>query len=248
MQLIKYPRTRHIEGSRSQPGDEDLDAVPFSALERQFVVVEEKLDGANSALSFDEDGHLLLQSRGHYLTGGPRERHFDMFKAWAAAHSEAIGSAIGQRYIVYGEWLFAKHTIFYDMLTHYWFEYDVFDRNTNVYLSTERRRALLAGLPILPAPVLFAGHLHSLNQLACLATKSMFISDEQRNTEIGNDMEGLYIKVEEDDVVLERYKFVRASFLAAVDNSGSHWLDRPIVANKLIEGIDMFDAEVHSYV
>ena len=28
--LKKYPRTPHLEGSRLQPGDEDLSQVPFS--------------------------------------------------------------------------------------------------------------------------------------------------------------------------------------------------------------------------
>ena len=32
MPLHKYPRTRHLEGSRLQPGDEDLDSVPFAAI------------------------------------------------------------------------------------------------------------------------------------------------------------------------------------------------------------------------
>jgi hypothetical protein len=34
------------------------------------VTVEEKVDGANAAISFSPDGQMLLQSRGHYLTGG----------------------------------------------------------------------------------------------------------------------------------------------------------------------------------
>ena len=65
-QISKYPRTHHIEGSRLQPGDEDLDSVPFSTIAQQYVVVEEKIDGANAAISFSEDGQVRLQSRGHY--------------------------------------------------------------------------------------------------------------------------------------------------------------------------------------
>ena len=56
MQAIrKYPRTRHLVGSRLQPGDEDLDAVPMSELEGKHVVVEEKMDGANCGVSFDAE-------------------------------------------------------------------------------------------------------------------------------------------------------------------------------------------------
>ena len=53
MHLIqKYPRTRHIEGSRLQPGDEDLEAVPFRDIAGRHLVVEEKIDGANCGISF----------------------------------------------------------------------------------------------------------------------------------------------------------------------------------------------------
>jgi hypothetical protein len=37
-----------------------------------------------------------------------------------------------------------------------------------------------------------------------------------------------------------RYKFVRASFLTSVVESGSHWLKRPIVPNQLRPGVDLF--------
>ncbi|MEQ9621919.1 MAG: hypothetical protein RLO37_08190 [Coleofasciculus chthonoplastes F1-TOW-03] len=37
------------------------------------MAVEEKVDGANAAISFSPDGQILLQSRVHYLTGGERE-------------------------------------------------------------------------------------------------------------------------------------------------------------------------------
>lgn len=67
-EIHKYPRTPHIEGSRLQPGDEDLSQIPFSEIAGKYLVIEEKCDGANAAISFDENGEILLQSRGHYLT------------------------------------------------------------------------------------------------------------------------------------------------------------------------------------
>ena len=88
--IKKYPRTPHLEGSRLQPGDEDLNQIPFSDIAGRYIVVEEKCDGANSAVSFDRDGTLLLQSRGHYLTGGWRERHYNLFKQWANVHRDAL--------------------------------------------------------------------------------------------------------------------------------------------------------------
>ena len=75
----KYPRTRHLEGSRLQSGDLG-DDKPLAELAGYHLVVEEKIDGANCAISFGSEGEVRLQSRGHYLTGGYRERHFDLLK------------------------------------------------------------------------------------------------------------------------------------------------------------------------
>lgn len=120
MRMHKYPRTRHLEGSRLQPGDEDLAAVPFAGVAGRHLVVEEKIDGANAGVCF-VGGVLHLQSRGHFLTGGPRERHFALLKSWARCHEARLREVLGERYVMYGEWTYAKHTIFYDALpTTFW--------------------------------------------------------------------------------------------------------------------------------
>jgi len=261
MTLHKYPRTRHIEGSLLQPGDHDLQAVPFAALNGRYLVVEEKLDGANAAVSFDPSGRLRLQSRGHFLTGGGREKHFDMLKTWASAHAEALHQTLGARYVLYGEWLYAKHTIFYDRLPHYFLEFDVLDTVTGDFLSTEPRRNLLTGVPIAAVPVLWSGAVRSLDDLVALIGPSLFKSEHWRDelheacrvrgldpertgreTDPTDLMEGLYLKIEEDRRVVARYKYVRASFLSHVLDSGSHWLTRPIVPNRLAAGVGLFGA------
>lgn len=61
--IIKYPGTPHIQGSRLQPGDEDLRQRRFSEIAGRHLVLEEKIDGANTAISFTDDGELRLQSR-----------------------------------------------------------------------------------------------------------------------------------------------------------------------------------------
>src|SRR5687768_10195787 len=98
MNMHKYPRTHHLQGSRLQPGDEDLDAVPWTEVLGRYVVAEEKMDGANSGLSFDDAGKLWLQSRGHFLAGGGREKHFNLFKQWANEVAMALRPALGSRY------------------------------------------------------------------------------------------------------------------------------------------------------
>ena len=227
--ILKYPRTPHLLGSRQQQGDEDLAIVSPTELKGCFLVVEEKLDGANSAISFDDDGALILQSRGHLLSGGPRERQFDLFKRWANAHRGTLSRVLGNRYTLYGEWLYARHTIRYDRLPHYFLEFDMFDRDIDEFLSTERRRVILSDTPVVSVPVLDEGLLSRFEDLIGRSACS--------STEI---MEGLYIKWEEHGCVRGRYKYVRDSFTQTVDQEGVHWLDRPLEPNLLRDGVDIF--------
>ncbi|WP_018348639.1 RNA ligase family protein [Longispora albida] len=252
--LRKYPRTPHLQGSRLQPGDEDLAAEPFAAIRGRYVVAEEKLDGANAAISFGADGGLLIQSRGHYLTGGPRERQFGPLKAWAATVRHELWPRLADRYVMYGEWMYAKHTVYYDALPHYFCEFDVYDRHEDVFLSTAARRALLDGAPVCSVPVLWEGRPDTLKELTSLVGPSICRTPAWRDslaaaavangldparvaaeTDSDDDMEGLYLKVEEDGRTAGRYKWVRATFLTAVLDSGSHWHDRPILPNGLAD-------------
>lgn len=250
--LKKYPRTPHLEGSRIQAGDEDLSQVPFSHIKGRNIVIEEKIDGANTAVSFDENGEILLQSRGHYLTGGYRERHYNFLKQWANIHKDLFFEVLGTRYIMYGEWMYAKHTVYYDKLPHYFFEFDIFDREKEIFLDTPSRHEMLKPLPVISVPVLKKGTFMQKERVVELLGKSNYISDRKeenlretseklgldverqcRETDPSDLMEGLYIKIEENGQVIDRVKYVRASFLQTVDVSGTHWLDRPIVPNGL---------------
>ena len=255
--IIKYPRTPHIQGSRLQPGDEDLRQRPFSDIAGRHVVLEEKIDGANSAVSFTDEGELRLQSRGHFLTGGYRERHYDLLKQWGAVHNDALYEVLGHRYIMYGEWMYAKHTIYYDMLPHYFMEFDVFDRETGKFLDTPSRHELLSPLPVCHVPVLASGVFKDTADILQYLGDSKYISAEHidhlredaekqgldvervcRETDASRTMEGIYIKVEENGNVVDRMKYVRASFLQTVEESLSHWLDRPIIPNRITKPIN----------
>lgn len=257
--MIRYPRTPHLQGSRLQPGDEDLAMLPWAVLDGRSIVVEEKMDGANSGISFDAEGRLVLQSRGHPLQGGPRERQFAMLKTWASRHREALFRTLGTRWLMYGEWMYARHTIYYDTLQHWFLEFDVLDKETGAFLGTSERRALLEGLPVVSVPVLLEGIPENPRSLPELITRSRFQTEAWREElrlaalESGADpvraltesddaglAEGLYVKVEEGGHVVARMKWVRHGFTTAVQDSGSHWMNRPIIPNRLAAGCDLF--------
>ncbi|MBL8976776.1 MAG: DNA ligase, partial [Myxococcales bacterium] len=135
--------------------------------------------------------------------------------------------------------------------------FDIYDREQDLFLSTARRRQLLAGLPVVSVAVLWEGRPQKLAELTRLVGPSLFKGPRWRDalveagaaagvpaaqvlaeTDKDDAMEGLYIKVEDDERVLERLKWVRPSFLSTIADSGSHWLERPIVANRLAEPDD----------
>lgn len=258
--IKKYPRTRHIEGSKLQAGDEDLENIPFEEIKGKYLVIEEKMDGANAGISFTATGELLLQSRGHYLTGGFRERHFNLFKTWANTFAYPMWDVIGDAYIIYGEWMYAKHTVFYTDLNHYFLEFDIYDKAKDAFLSTAARREILALMPFMQSvKVLFEGTLENKEALRKFITQSYFINDTHleclqetcaklgldfqkvlQETDKSNLMEGLYIKQENPKWVEDRFKFVRADFLNTILDSQTHWLDRPIIPNQLAKGVAIF--------
>ena len=258
--LLKYPRTPHLEGSRLQPGDSAADQTPLASLAGLNLAIEEKVDGANSGISFSDSAELRLQSRGHFLTGGAREKHFNQLKQWAQVHEDAFFDVLGTRYIMFGEWMYAKHSMYYDALPHLFLEFDVFDKQAGQFLSTPRRRQLLEPLPVVSVPVLYEGtaptkveELMGWIGLSVARTEQwrQSLSEEASRRELDLDrvgeqtdaderVEGLYIKVEDADRVVSRYKFVRASFTQTILDQDEHWLKRPIVPNRLRPGVDLF--------
>lgn len=113
--------------------------------------------------------------------------------------------------------MYAKHTIFYDALPHYFMEFDIYDRENGIYLDTPSRREITRSLPVESVPVLGAQTFEREEDLLNLLGKSRFVTGEQRRrlydsavqlgldpdrilgeTELSGMMEGLYLKVEED--------------------------------------------------
>ncbi|ETX13551.1 hypothetical protein OCH239_09740 [Roseivivax halodurans JCM 10272] len=267
--IIKYPRTPHIEGSKLQPGDNADGQMSIAKLREMYpdatFVSEEKLDGANTGLFVNRDLELNLQSRGHVLRGGAREGQFNLFKQWACHHEAALLERFEDRYRPYHEWTFARHTQFYDRLPHFLHEFDIWDMKDQIWLSTPRRHALLEGLPVVSVPVISTEWPRDRRQMAAMVGPSLYRSETWRDSLVtqaeraGVDpeaalaeagagkpdadlAEGIYIKIEDSDQVLARFKFVRSGFLQTILESGSHWHERPIIQNVLREDVDLFPA------
>ncbi|TNE48403.1 MAG: DNA ligase [Deltaproteobacteria bacterium] len=252
---MKYPRTYHLVGSL---GQDKPDRVAWSELPGEYVVIEEKLDGTQVSLRMEGPGQLIFQSRGTVLSGGPHETEFARLKAWAYAHVESLWSCLQSRYILFGEWLYAKHTVFYDALPHYFFAFDIWDQHDSVWLSTPKRRELLAGTPVVSVPVLFEGSKEDAPKLESLLQPSLYKTETWKDslreiaqqtsypwerllqeTEDSLYPEGLYIKAETTEETVGWYKYIRPDFLHRILESEGHWRQRTLLPNQLQPGVTL---------
>lgn len=239
-EFVKYPRTPHLFGSTGTADDKRLDeAASERFIADPSLIAEEKLDGTNVGLHFTPDGRMVLQCRGHLVTAGMHPQ-FDPFKQWAAVKRDVLYDRLGDRYILFGECVYARHSVHYRQLPHYFFEFDIYDKDTGAFLSLDRRLELIDGTGVRTVPVVRTGPLKR-DELEGLIGPSAFDArfDNPLTGRPDDLMEGLYLRTEKDGVVTGRAKFVRPEFVEKVKRS-EHWQHQPVVPNLLREDADMW--------
>ena len=71
---------------------------------------------------------MVLQCRGHLITEGMHPQ-YDLFKQWAAVKRPVLEDRLEDRFILFGEWVYARHSVHYRQLPHYFFEFDIYDKD-----------------------------------------------------------------------------------------------------------------------
>jgi len=239
-EFVKYPRTPHLFGSRGTDDDKHLgEAESRCFLADPSLIVEEKLDGTNVGIHFPSGGKITLQCRGHLITEGMHPQ-YDLFKQWVAVKQPVLEAMLEDRFILFGEWVYARHSVDYRRLPHYFFEFDIYDKPGGDFLSLERRLALLEGTGLHTVPVLHFGALDR-ERLTALIGPSHFDSEFENPLTKRTDhlMEGLYLRTEARGIVTGRAKFVRPEFVEKVKQS-EHWQHQATTANRLDEGADIW--------
>lgn len=217
----KFPTTPHIlfASSRISRTDKLLNAENRECLLSHIVTVEEKIDGANLGISFDSSGDLLLQNRGQYLLP-PLGGQWKPLPNWIAAHQEKLFDVLEDRYILFGEWCYARHSVFYSKLPDWFLGFDIYDTAAQRYLAVLPRDVLLKQAQIASVPKIKHGRF-SLDEFESLLGPSAF----------GEDLcEGLYFRYDVGNWLKIRAKFVRPSFTQAIDR---HWSNGQIQNNRI---------------
>lgn len=239
--FTKYPRTPHLFGSKGTDDDKHLsDAQSKAFIADESLIVEEKIDGTNVGIHFADSGEMVLQCRGHLITEGMHPQ-YDLFKQWATVKRHVLEERFENRFILFGEWVYARHSIHYRKLTHYFFEFDIYDKEQGVFVDLRRRLSLLEGAGIETVPVVHTGAL-SRNSLEELIGPSKFDSyfENPITQQPDSLMEGLYLRTEADGVVSGRAKLVRPEFVEKIKQS-THWQHQQMVPNLLAECVDIWE-------
>ncbi len=234
--FTKYPRTPHLFGSNGSDDDKHLSQrESLDILADASLIVEEKLDGTNVGIHFTTAGRLVLQCRGHEITSGMHAQ-YDLFKQWTMGKRTVFEAMLGDRYLLFGEWLYARHSVHYRGLPHYFFEFDVYDKERQLFLDATSRIQKLEGTGILTVPVIHRGPA-TANDLSNLVGPSRYDSrfENPLTGRTDNLMEGLYLRTEAEGCVTGRAKFVRSEFVEKVKQS-EHWQHQPLVPNLLAPG------------
>lgn len=102
---IKYPSTRHLPFSHERD-DDDTAHETLNWATNMPLIATVKMDGGNAMLVKDSDNPIRARNGRH-----ADKDHFDMAKQWYWEND--LYSKIPEHLQVFGEWLYAKHSIHY---------------------------------------------------------------------------------------------------------------------------------------
>ncbi len=183
------------------------------------LVVEEKVDGANLGISIDSEGNILVQNRGEYLHL-PGVGQWRNLEEWLKPKNDTFFENLSDRFILFGEWCYAQHSIFYNRLPDWFLGFDLYDKKYNKFLSSARRNDFLNKMSIAKVPTITRGRFTDL-EIKDLLSDSKFADQPA---------EGLYLRLEESDWLIKRAKLLRPEFIQSVEQ---HWSHSSIKPNRL---------------
>lgn len=218
--LLKFPRTAHIMNLGAATRDDKI--LPASDLQRIIssgseVIIEEKLDGANMGIFIRSDDYrIMAQNRSHFVTSKYHPQ-FAPLDQWLARHTADLWRVLTPgRHILYGEWLYATHSVEYTRLPGWFVAYDLYDRLTGAFASRDYLAKVLAETSIPHVPVIYRGPVQSVEQLLAMVDGPSAFNDARREgfvLRLLRQPHGVAADAEEGALEL-RAKLVRSDFIA----------------------------------
>lgn len=235
--LLKFPRTPHLIDLGAVGSDDIL--LPSAPIPTPgcTVLITEKIDGANMGFSLSADRQLLVQNRSHFVNSSTHSQ-FKKLDSWIERHREELFGLLNrdkyfpQRYVLYGEWMHAVHSVSYTALPDRFLAFDLFDRGERKFVNRETLETLLDGTQIHMTKVMEKrGTIPKDSELRALV--------EQQSAFAEGRVEGVVVKIEDKNWVKWRGKVVRGDFLAG----NQHWSKNIMQENGILaanmEGLDI---------
>jgi len=219
--FFKFPSTPHLASVPGVDirGDKILAPAERDEFLRHEIDVEEKVDGANLGISFDSEGALRIQNRGAWLHH-PASGQWKKLEEWLLPRTDILFESLTDRFMLFGEWCYARHSVVYDRLPDWFLGFDIYDRSVGRFFSSDRRDALCRKMGIAQVPVIAKGRFQ-FHELLKLQTKSK-LSDQPA--------EGLYLRYDQSDWLIQRAKLVRPAFIQSAEQ---HWSRSGVKPNRL---------------
>ena len=149
----EFHRIPHLMGSSNHIAADDLE-IQFDF--KGPVWVEEKVDGANMGVLYDGK-NLALRNRKHILKKGwektdtPAKIQFRRAWNWMHNHEkdfQKIHAILESPIIVFGEWLWATHSIHYNKLPDLLIGHSIWSCEDRKFLGPEKMAEVSEGLKI----------------------------------------------------------------------------------------------------
>lgn len=219
--FFKFPSTPHLEllGNVKVRRDKVMSECARNAFLKHKLVIEEKVDGANLGISFDGGGNIRTQHRGAYLHL-PSRGQWKKLSEWVTPRIFDLYNQLADRYILFGEWCYAQHSVAYDRLPDWFLGFDIYDKNAARFFSCTRRDEMFRAIGIAQVPKISIG-VFPLMELRGLLSRSQ-LGDKPA--------EGLYLRFDQGNWLSQRAKLVRPAFILSVER---HWSQLPIKPNRL---------------
>ncbi len=219
--FFKFPSTPHLA---TLPGvdvraDKVLSEFERNEFLRLSLVIEEKVDGANLGISFNSEGDVRAQNRGAYLDL-PRSGQWKKLDQWLSLRTDSLFDHLSDRFILFGEWCYARHTILYDRLPDWFLGFDLYDKRVGRFLSSACRDAFLGKMGVSQVPVIGRG-VFTYPEIKRLLSQSKLAS---------LPVEGVYLRADEGDWLAGRAKLVRSMFVQSMEQ---HWSRLDVEPNRL---------------
>ena len=210
--IHKFPRTQHIFNIGGATVDDRIldvhDCDTF--MKEDDVFIAEKVDGAQLGISMDENYKIMIQNRSHYVNSKSHSQ-FEKLDKWIIDHTEALYQILDQDTILFGEWLYATHSIAYTELPDYFLAFDLYNKKKRLFYNRDKLVEALTDTNVHYVREMYRGKLTNKSQLLSMI--------EQKSVYTDGRVEGVYLKIFENDYVKARCKLVRNDFICG----NEHW-------------------------